>query len=119
MLYEVITRGAFTNCFEVGCAPNIMMDVDAMNAFLRDPANADYFTLNESDGFVNSYASDYDITETVLAGYVMGVKQVGPVEMIGGVRVESTNVDSSGYLFVDGGAEKVSDGGDYIRNNFV
>ncbi|MEZ5987392.1 MAG: TonB-dependent receptor [Hyphomonas sp.] len=109
------TRGAFTNCFEVGCAPNIMMDVDAMNAFLRDPANADYFTLNESDGFVNSYASDYDITETVLAGYLMGVKQVGPVEMIGGVRVESTNVDSSGYLFVDGGAEKVSDGGDYIN----
>lgn len=112
---ESFTNGAFTNCFEVGCAPNIFMDIGAMDAFLRDPANADYFTLNVSDGFTNSYASDYNITETVLAGYVMGVKEVGPVEMIGGVRVESTDVDSSGYLFIDGGAEKVSDGGDYVN----
>ena len=108
------TKGAFTNCNDVMCAPNLFMDVDAMNAFLADPANADYFALNTSDTFVNNYASDYDITETVLAGYVMGVRQMGPVQVIGGVRLEATDVDSSGYLLDGEGVTKISDGGDYL-----
>ena len=108
------TNGAFTNCFEKGCAPNIFMDVDAMDAFLADPANAAYFEFNDSDTFVQDYSSDYDLTETVLAGYVMGVRQIGALELIGGVRVEATDVDSEGYLLEDGEAQRISDGGDYV-----
>lgn len=108
------TNGAFTNCIEKGCAPNIFMDVDEMNAFLADPGNADYFEFNEEDTFIEDYASDYDITETVLAGYVMGVRQLGPVEIIGGVRVEATDVDSQGYLLDGDEAARVKDGGDYV-----
>ena len=108
------TNGAFTNCFEKGCAPNIFMDVDAMDAFLANPANAAYFELNEGDTFVQDYAADYDITETVLAAYLMGVREFGPLELIGGVRVEATDVDSQGYLLEDGEAQRISDGGDYV-----
>ncbi|MEH6486956.1 TonB-dependent receptor [Hyphomonas oceanitis] len=111
---DAFTRGAFTNCNEIMCAPNIFMDYEAMNAFLADPANAAYFERNTSDGFISEYASDYDITETVLAGYVMGVRQVGPVQLIAGVRVEATDVDSSGYLLEGETAVRVSDGGDYL-----
>ncbi len=109
-----LTKGAFTNCFEKSCAPNLFMDVDAMDAFLADPANASYFEANDDDSFVQDFASDYDITETVLAGYVMGVRQFGPLELIGGVRVEATDVDSEGYLLEDDEARRISDGGDYV-----
>jgi TonB-dependent receptor len=111
---SAFTNGAFTNCNEIMCAPNIFMDYEAMNAFLADPANAAYFSFNNDDTFISEFASDYDITETVLAGYVMGVRQVGPVQLIAGVRVEATDVDSSGYLLDGDAAARVSDGGDYV-----
>ena len=50
----------------------------------------------------------------MLAGYVMGVRQFGPLELIGGVRVEATDVDSEGYLLEDDEARRISDGGDYV-----
>lgn len=109
------SNGAFSNCIEQGCAPNIFMDIDAMNAFFNDPANAAYFELKDSDTFAQDYASDYDITETVLAAYGMGVRQMGPVQLIGGVRIEATDVDSQGYLLEGDEAVRVSDGGDYVN----
>ncbi len=112
---DSFTNGAFTNCIESGCRPNILMDIDAMNAFIADPNNAEFFELNEGNNFSSEFASDYGITENVLAGYVMGSHDFGGVELIGGVRVEATDIDSSGYLFVEGNAQEVEDGGDYIN----
>ncbi|MDT0499056.1 TonB-dependent receptor [Algiphilus sp. W345] len=109
------TNGAFTNDTDAGDVPNIWMDIAAMNRFFDDPANAGYFELNEGDTFTEEYSSDYDLTETILAGYVMGVTEIGRTQIIGGVRVESTDVDSSGYLLDDGEARSVDDGGDYIE----
>ena len=108
------TNGAFTNCIDEGCAPNIFMDVDAMNAFLNDPANAAYFEENASDAFVQDFSSDYSIKETVLAAYAMGVREYGNVELIGGLRVEATDVESTGYVLEDDTAVEIEDGGDYV-----
>ncbi|MAI90347.1 TonB-dependent receptor [Ponticaulis sp.] len=111
---STFTNGIFTNCIDQGCAPNIFMDVDAMNAFFNDPANAAYFEQNTSDTFVQEYSSDYDITERVIAAYGMGVHTLGPVELIAGLRMEATDVESSGYLLEDDQIVGVSNEGDYV-----
>src|SRR6185436_1597039 len=80
-----------------GLAPNIWMNVGAMNAFFRDPANASRFALNRVSTDTADFSSDYNLTETILAGYLMGSGEFGPVEVIGGVRVESTDITSFGY----------------------
>ncbi|HBJ92363.1 MAG TPA: TonB-dependent receptor [Hyphomonadaceae bacterium] len=108
------TNGIFTNCIDQGCAPNIFMDVDAMNAFINDPANAGYFSLNTGDTFVREYSSDYDITERVIAAYGMGVHSFGPVELIAGLRMEATDVESAGFLLENNQIERVSTEGNYV-----
>lgn len=109
------TNGAFTNDTDSGSAPNIWMNVDGMNAFFADPANAGHFRLDTAGQVVSAFASDYDLEETTLAAYLMGVTTVGDVEIIGGARVESTKIDSAGFLLADGGADRVTDGGDYVE----
>ena len=107
------TNGAFVNDVPAGNVPNIWMDIDAMNAFFQNPANADYFEVNDGDTFVSNFSGDYDITETIYAGYGMISKGFGAFEVIGGVRVEFTDIDSTGYLMSDGMAEPVDASGDY------
>lgn len=108
------TNGAFINDTPAGPAPNIWMDLDGLNAFFRDPANASRFVLDAAGNFDFEYFADYDITETVLAAYGMGVAQVGSAEIIAGVRVESTEVDSIGYLRDNGVATRIHAGNDYV-----
>ncbi|WOI53935.1 TonB-dependent receptor [Parvularcula sp. LCG005] len=108
------TNGAFTNCLDKGCAPNIFMDIGGMNAFFDNAANADYFELNTGSSFVEEYAADYSLEETVLAGYGMGVREWGGLQVIAGVRVEATEINSEGYLLEDEDAVRIKDGGDYV-----
>lgn len=109
-----LNNGGFMNDASNGIVPNIWMDLDGMNAFFE--ANPSMFTLNTASTFTSGFASDYDLTERILAGYVMGSGVWGPWEAIGGVRVESTEVDSSGYL-LEGAATstRVESGGDYTE----
>ena len=60
--------------------------------------NAARFTPNTAANFTSNFASDYDLKESILAGYMMASGEFGPWEVIGGVRVENTDIDSSGYL---------------------
>lgn len=107
------TSGALINDTAAGDAPNIWMNVDAMNRFFADPANAGYFELNDGDTFASNFAGDYDITESIYAAYAMAEREFGRLSLIGGVRVEMTDVDSTGFLRQDGVATAVSQGGDY------
>jgi TonB-dependent receptor len=111
------TSGGFFNKTSHGTAPNIWMNIDGMNAFFRD--NPSQFKLNVASTQTAEYASDYDLTETILAGYVMATGEFGPVEVIGGVRVEATDIDSSGYVLTGTGTAitgtRVSSGGDYTE----
>lgn len=109
------TDGAFENCVEVGCAQNLFLDIDAMNAFIADPANAAFFRLNTATSFVNEFANDYDITETVYAGYGMATKQWDRLQVIGGVRIEATDVEASAFLRQGTEAVEVTSEGDYVN----
>lgn len=109
------TDGAFTNDTDAGSVPNIWMNINGLNAYFNDPANAARFQLDTAGQLVSEYSADYDLKETTLAAYVMGVTRVGDVEIIGGVRVESTDIDSSGFLLGSGTPTRVEDGGDYAE----
>ena len=77
-------------------------DYDRADSFFRD--NADVFEVSDADTVAESYGVDYEVQETVAAGYLMGSLQVGRANFIGGVRVEQTDTDFSAYdiIFVDG-----------------
>ncbi len=109
-------KGGFLNATQNGNTPNIWMDVQGMDAYFRDPANAGRFTPNTAANFTSNFASDYDLKESILAGYVMGSGAFGPWEVIGGVRVENTDVESAGYLLRGTTSQtRVSSRGDYTE----
>lgn len=110
----LFTNGGFMNDVNGVAVPNIWMDIEGMNAFFADPANAGYFEADEDDNFVANNAADYTVRERVLAGYVMGEKSIGMLELIGGARVEWTDIKSAGNLLNDGAATEIEDGGDYV-----
>ena len=109
-----LTNGGFQNDSGAGIVPNIWMNLDGMNRYFA--ANPGSFALNTSSTFTAGFASDYSLTEDIAAGYVMATADHGPVQVIGGVRVEATNVDSTGYL-LEGSATStpVNSGGDYTE----
>jgi TonB-dependent receptor len=78
------------------------VDIGAANQFFRD--NEAGFEVSDADTAAESFGVDYDITEKVSAGYLMGSADVGRATIIGGVRVEHTSSDFSAYdvVFVDG-----------------
>jgi len=100
------TNGSFINEVNNFNAPNIWMDVDAMNAFFA--ANPDHFELNEGSTFSDNFASDYTLTEKILAAYGMAKYETETLQVIAGVRVEKTEIDSIGYLRSDGAATEAA-----------
>lgn len=108
------TKGTFINDTPNGKVPNIWLDVGAMNRFFADPANATYFSFNEGSSFTSRYASDYELTESIYAGYAMASTHVQALELIGGARVEYTDVNSHGYLLGAGDAQRLDAGGNYM-----
>ena len=55
------------------------------------------FALNRASTDTAEFTSDYGLTESILAAYIMGAGEFGPIEVIGGVRVEATDVRSYGF----------------------
>lgn len=109
------TSGAFTHDTDAGDAPNIWLNVDAMNAFFADPANADFFEFNDGDTFAQNFSNDYKLTETIWAAYGMGVWENGPWQVIGGLRAEFTDIESQGFVMLpDESAEVVKGDDDYV-----
>lgn len=112
----LFNRGGFFNNTPQGRVPNIWMDVDGMNTFFNDPANRGRFARNNASTFTAGAASDYSLSERILAAYGMGTLGVGPVQVIAGVRVEQTEVESSGFLLRGTtSATRVNSDGDYTE----
>lgn len=110
------TSGGFINNVAAGNVPNIWMNVDAMNAFFNDPANASFFELNQDSTFADNFASDYALTETISAAYVMATSRIQATEVIYGVRAERTDVESEGFVRQpDNTARLVKADGDYTN----
>lgn len=107
------TDGAFINNTDAGDVPNLFVNLDALNAFFADPANASFFVADTADNFVSNNAADYGVRERIVAGYVMGAKEIGALELIGGARIEWTDINSNGKLLLNGVATPVEDGSNY------
>ncbi|HXG90364.1 MAG TPA: TonB-dependent receptor [Vicinamibacterales bacterium] len=115
-----LTRGGFTNPVPLQSVPNLWLDLDGLNAFFR--ANRDnprYFVRDENDSYLNDHQNDFSLRERVLAAYVMGKVDFGPVVVIAGARVENTDVVSSAFTIVTQGSRLVArpiDGGGSYTN---
>ncbi|MFT3996577.1 MAG: TonB-dependent receptor [Asticcacaulis sp.] len=55
------------------------------------------FVRDADDSLLNSHLEDYDGSEDIYAGYVQGRYDNGALRIVGGVRVEQTKVDLSGF----------------------
>ncbi len=90
---------AFSNEVDGYLMPNLGFNWAAANDFYDNNVNnTDYFEFDEEDTFVNDFDSDYLIDETVIAGYLMASVDLSDTTNVTfGVRVEQTDVDSSGF----------------------
>lgn len=70
-------------------------------ANLRGGEGLDFET--EASAF-ESLAEDFNIQEDILAVYGMGTADFGKLTLVGGVRVEMTDVDAQGNIFVEDAA---------------
>ena len=101
-----LTLGAFANPVPLQSVPNLWLDLDGLNGFFRANRNDPrYFVLDQRDTYNSEYQSDFSLRENVVAGYVMGKVDLGPVILVGGVRVETTDVDSSAFTMVTTGTQ--------------
>lgn len=90
---------AFLNEVDGYQMPNLDFNWAAANEFFESNVNnTDYFEFDAEDTFVNEFDSDYKIDEKVLAGYLMASMDLtDTTNVVFGVRVEQTDVDSAGF----------------------
>jgi TonB-dependent receptor len=62
---------------------------------------------------VNDIASDYEVTEDVIASYAQSTYESGPLTVIAGVRYERTEIDSDSTRAYQGAFTPVSTSGSY------
>lgn len=68
--------------------------------------------FEECEGFVNELGSDTISEETIIAGYIMGAAEWNKLEVIGGVRIENTQVENEYFSFQEFDAE-LADGTEF------
>ncbi len=68
------------------------------------------FQYDSVSSLTNSAEDDYDADERIYAGFVQSQVQVGPVTLLGGVRVEHTELtmDATQATFIDGDFQGLS-----------
>lgn len=81
------------------------MDFDALEDFFT--GNSGGFEQSDADTIAESFGVDFNVSEEVTAGYVMGVVDAGRATITGGVRVERTETEFSAFdlIFLDGDPE--------------
>lgn len=73
---------------------------DSVKAFVfANNTNTAQFTVNAADEVSQSKTSDYQVKESVTAGYVMANFQAGPLTIIPGVRVERTEGETKAVIY--------------------
>ncbi len=97
------------------------LDLDGLQSFTTaNLNNPDIFVLNAGDTLVDSTLADFTVEEDVLAGYLMANVDIGDFKVIGGLRIEHTDVKASGFDLLNGttvvGIERDGDYIDYLPN---
>ncbi|MFY0636619.1 TonB-dependent receptor [Maricaulis maris] len=62
--------------------------------FFTNLGSLDYVSV---DSDIDSFGASYRVEEDVVAGYLMGSVENGPLRVVGGVRVEQTDMAARGY----------------------
>jgi TonB-dependent receptor len=62
--------------------------------FFANLGSLDYVSV---DSDIDSFGASYRVEEDVVAGYLMGSVENGPLRVVGGVRVEQTDMAARGY----------------------
>lgn len=102
---SALTSGGFNNPVPLETVPNLWLNIDALNSFFDSNRNDPrYFVLNATDTYNSEFQSDFDLRERVAAAYLMGKVELGRVTLVGGVRAELTDVESSAFSMVARGA---------------
>ena len=68
------------------------INFDLFKDFFGD--NPELFESSEEDQIIESLGEDYKVVETITAAYIMGSFDLGPLNIIPGIRVEKTEGDS-------------------------
>ena len=71
-------------------------------------ANGDNFGIDPADFLLDSEGEDYSLEEDILAAYVMSEATIGRFDLIGGLRVEATDIKQNGFRAIVN--EDVDDG---------
>ena len=64
-------------------------------------SNRENWDYNEDDYKSDSLAGDYEVTEDVYAGYLMGSMDMNRLRLLGGARVEMTDYSAKGHELVE------------------
>lgn len=110
--------GGFRNPVPLQTVPNLWLDIDGLNGFFAANRNDPrYFVLDQATTYLSEYQSDFSIRERVGAAFAMARVDVGRARVIGGVRMETTDVTSDAFAMVTRGtalvAEPVKGSGSY------
>lgn len=63
-------------------------------------ANGDDFEIDQVDFLLDSEGEDYSLEEDIYAGYVMAEATFGRLDLLGGLRVEATDIEQDGFRAV-------------------
>lgn len=115
-----LNGGAFTNPVPIADRPNLWLELSGLSDFFAANSNdPTLFEFNADATFTDQFQDDFKLNERVIAGYVMGNVDFGTMSLIGGIRVEDTDVSSSAFTMVDDGtaltAVPISAGGSYTN----
>jgi len=72
-----------------------------LTATLRDGGNP-ALDVNQDATALESLVEDFDISEKILAGYLMGTFTVDKATIVAGARIENTALDLTGFAAIDG-----------------
>ena len=75
----------------IGPVPN---PTSVRDYFFANLGSLDYVSV---DSDIDSFGASYRVEEDVVAGYLMGSVENGPLRVVGGVRVEQTDMAARGY----------------------
>jgi hypothetical protein len=75
-------------------------DIGRTEALLR--SSPSLFALQANDTLLNQVINDYQATEEIAAGYVMGTLKVGRTTVVAGLRAENNTFSSETYRYNSG-----------------
>ncbi|WP_017446810.1 TonB-dependent receptor [Gayadomonas joobiniege] len=101
-----VDRGDFINDVNGEGRKNVWFDLYALNQLFND--QPELFTFDQTASEQNKVANDKKVEETTTAAYLMNTLQIDKWQVITGLRIEQTDVESVGQQAVADDYQSVS-----------